>query len=89
MKKILVTGLLLSILDIGSALAQTRATPPGPPQVRYQQTTRYDFDNDTVEGTYARPDGETVDGMRKLRQSSLVRPRTNFTPEMVKSVESL
>jgi len=92
MKKILIATLLPSLFGIGTAFAQSQASETAvqpAPQVRYQQTTRYDFDNDEVEGTFAHPDGIGVDSVRKSRQTSLVKPRQSFTPEMVKSVEEL
>lgn len=94
MKKLALACLLFSTagIDLGAALAQTQAPQAdgkNAAQVRYQKTTRFDFDNDEVEASPMRPNGETVDGIRKLRQSSLVQARTNFKPEMLKSVEGL
>ena len=94
MKKLALACMLLSTvaIDAGAAFAQTQAPQPDAksgPQVRYQKTTRFDFDNDEVEASPMRPNGDVVDGIRKLRQSSLVQARTNFKPEMLKSVESM
>lgn len=95
MKKILAAALVLSFLNVGAALAQTTsaqntaAAVKSPAQVHYLQTTRYDFDNDQVEGRTLQPDGEWVDGIKRGRHTSLVKARQHFTSEMLKSVEGL
>lgn len=55
----------------------------------YEEETTYDFENDYVEGQLVRPDGELVTGQRHGKQSSLIRIRADFVPEMVQSVEDL
>ncbi len=52
-------------------------------------TTEYNFDDDVVEGDLVRPDGEMMGSNRRGRQSSLIRVREHFIPEMLKSVEDL
>ena len=52
-------------------------------------TTEYNFDDDVVEGDLVRPDGEMAMARRRGRQSSLIRVREHFIPEMLKSVEDL
>lgn len=52
-------------------------------------TTEYNFDDDVVEGDLVRPDGEMALARRRGRQSSLIRVRQHFIPEMLKSVEDL
>lgn len=94
MKKLALACVFLSTvgIDLSAALAQTQAPQADGKngvQVRYQKTTRFDFDNDEVEASPMRPDGDVVNGVRKLRQSSLVQARTNFKPEMLKSVEGM
>ena len=83
----------------GSALAQTRLAPQDAASatvkseaghtVTYKQRTNYDFDDDQVEGTLVQPDTDLITGRGKAKHDSLVRPRTTFQPEMLKSVESL
>jgi hypothetical protein len=53
------------------------------------QTTTYNFDDDIVQGDLVRPDGEMALARRRGRQSSLIRVREHFVPEMLKSVENL
>ena len=49
----------------------------------------YDFSGDTIEGDLIRPEGTTVDARDFAKHSSLIRIRTNFIPEIIKSAEDL
>lgn len=49
----------------------------------------YDFSGDTIEGDLIRPEGSTVDARDFAKHSSLIRIRTNFIPEIIKSAEDL
>jgi len=53
------------------------------------QTTTYNFEDDIVTGDLVRPDGELAVARNRSRQSSLIRIREHFVPEMLKSVENL
>jgi hypothetical protein len=57
--------------------------------VRYEAKTRYDFDDDTVEGDLARSDHSWVEARRRAKYPSLIRMRTDFIPELIKSADSL
>lgn len=91
----LVSALLLS--GVGGALAQD--TPktddqeyvqdPNDPNVLYKKKTEYDFEDDVVEGSFVRPEGEYIEGRRRGRYSSLIKIRENFVPEMLKSAEDI
>lgn len=95
----LLTLAVASVLLGGSALAQTRSAAPAAPAatlkhdgghtVTYKDRTNYDFDDDQVEGTLVQPDTDLITGRLKATHESLVRPRTTFQPEMLKSVEQL
>jgi hypothetical protein len=61
----------------------------GQTTVTYKQKTNYDFDDDQVEGTLVQPDTDLITGRLRSSHESLVRLRTTFQPEMLKSVESL
>jgi hypothetical protein len=94
MKKILVA----TILTIsGGALAQPAPQPrparpaagqPGtttaPPRVR-----NYDFDADFIDGELVRPEGEFLSTRRTAEHGSLIKVRTDFIREIVKSAEDL
>ena len=55
----------------------------------YADTTEYTFDDDVVEGDLVRPDGATTVVRKKAKQRSLIKVRTHFVPEMLKSVEDI
>lgn len=57
--------------------------------VVYKAETTYDFDGDDVEGNLVRPDGENITGDQRGKTSSLINIRSDFIPEMLKSVETL
>lgn len=62
---------------------------PSDPGVVYRKKTEYDFEDDVVEGSFVRPEGEYLDSRRRARHSSLIRIRENFVPEMLKSAEDI
>lgn len=84
-------GLLVgTLLSSATAFAQddvvTDAENPG---VVYKKETVYDFEEDVVEGSFVRPEGEYLDSRRAARHSSLIKIRESFVPEMLKSAEDL
>lgn len=62
---------------------------PNNPNVFYKRKTEYDFEDDVVEGSFVRPEGEFIDVRRGTRQSSLIKIREHFVPEMLKSAEDI
>lgn len=59
------------------------------PNVLYRKKTEFDFEDDLVEGSFVRPEGEYLDARRGARHTSLIRIRENFVPEMLKSAEDI
>ena len=55
----------------------------------YKSTTKYDFDDDVVEGDLVRPDGEMINTRKKAKHSSLIKIREHFINEMIKSAEDI
>lgn len=49
----------------------------------------YDFSGDTIEGDLIKPEGSTVDARDFAKHSSLIKIRTNFVAEIIKSAEDL
>jgi hypothetical protein len=49
----------------------------------------YDFSGDTIEGDLIKPEGSTVDARDFAKHGSLIKIRTNFIPEIIKSAEDL
>lgn len=74
----------VTLLVGGSAFAQAPAAGG-----EVGQTTTYNFEDDIVTGDLVRPDGELAVARNRSRQSSLIRIREHFVPEMLKSVENL
>lgn len=52
-----------------------------------QKETNFNFEEDVVTGTLVRPDQETVTGLRRGKESSLIKIRKDFVTELVQSVE--
>ena len=73
---------LMSVAFVGVAAAQQD-------NVQYKKETKYDFDDDMVEGDLVKPDGEMVGSTGKAKHSSLIKIRQNFIPEMLKSAEDI
>ena len=49
----------------------------------------YDFSGDTIEGDLIKPEGTSVDARDFAKHTSLIRIRTNFIAEILKSAEDL
>jgi hypothetical protein len=71
----------------GAPKSAAKGAPKGDPQ--YKKETRYDFDDDLVEGELQRPDDELIEGSRRTKHSSLIKIREHFIPELLKSAEDL
>jgi hypothetical protein len=85
-----VTTLALA-LPAGAALAQDAEGGVVDPEtgVVYQKKTVYDFEDDVVEGTLVKPEGDYLQSRQRGKHSSLIKIRDNFVPEMLKSAEDL
>ena len=59
------------------------------PDVVYKKNTEYDFEDDVVEGSFVRPEGEFFGSKKKNRYRSLIKIRETFLPEMLKSAEDI
>ncbi len=85
MNRLLALALLMSA---PAALAQDAATNVEG-GVRYQKTTTYDFEGDTIEGDLMRPDGEYIDARKRVKHSNLIRIREEFRDKVMQSVGEL
>ena len=54
-----------------------------------KKKTTYDFDGDDVNGNLVKPDGTGIQGEQHGKTSSLIDIRSDFIPEMLKTVEDL
>ena len=89
MKRILGSMLLVAALAV-PAFAQPAKPPKGgggaqpPPKVK-----NYDFEADNIDGELIKPEGEFSTARILAEHGSLIRLRTDFIREIVKSAEDL
>lgn len=87
--------ILLGVLLGGASVASAQdaeadvIVDPENPGIVYKKKTEFDFEDDVVEGSFVRPEGDYIDSRRGGRYSSLIRIRENFVPEMLKSAEDI
>jgi hypothetical protein len=88
--KRLIAVLVALFVAFGAAtvLAQPKGKGGGG-DIIYKKQTKYDFDDDVVEGDLVRPDDMFVESRDKARYGSLITIRENFIPEMLKSAEDI
>ncbi len=83
---------LLAIVSVGTASADDKkggAAPPAASGGGNGKVKVYDFSGDTIEGDLVKPEGSTIDATQFAKHSSLIRIRTNFISEIIKSAEDL
>lgn len=56
---------------------------------KVKETTKYDFQGDDVTGNLVKPDESNIQGEQHGKTSSLIDIRSDFVPEMLKTVEDL
>lgn len=79
------------VIGSGAAIAQPKggAKAAAPAPAAAGKTKVYDFTGDTIEGDLIKPEGSNLDARDFAKHSSLIRIRTNFIPEIIKSAEDL
>jgi hypothetical protein len=82
----LVVGIVVTSTTLAFAQEAKKAPDKGgaPPKVKV-----FDFTGDTIEGDLIKPEGSVVDARDFAKHSSLIRIRTNFIQEIIKSAEDL
>lgn len=85
----LASALVLILFVTGTAVAQPKGGGGGDKAAPAGKTKVYDFSGDTIEGDLIKPEGSTVDARDFAKHTSLIRIRTNFIPEIIKSAEDL
>lgn len=90
-KFLILFGVLLGGVSVASAQDgdDEVIVDPDNPGIVYKKKTEFDFEDDVVEGSFVRPEGDYIDSRRGGRYSSLIRIRENFVPEMLKSAEDI
>jgi hypothetical protein len=69
-----------------SALAQGKGKQP---KEEPKKVKSYDFTGDEIDGELVKPDGDFLDTRKFASHTSLIRLRTNFIKEILKSAEDL
>ncbi len=87
----LVSALALSISFVGLVGSTALAQPAkgGDKGGGGSKVKVYDFSGDTIEGDLVKPEGTDVSVTDFGKHSSLIKIRTNFIPEIIKSAEDL
>ena len=80
---------LFAALVLLGDVATIYAQKGGGGDIIYKKQTKYDFDDDVVEGDLIRPDDMFVESRDKARYGSLITIRKDFIPEMLKSAEDI
>ncbi len=68
---------------------QSQDIQPRKTQGKKSKVREYDFSGDDIEGELVQPDGDVVDPRNFTIHSELIRIRTDFLNEVVKSAEDL
>ena len=59
------------------------------PGSKGDKSTTYDFDGDTIETEYMKPDQMMIEGLKKKGNEGFIKIRTDFVKEIVRSAEDL
>ena len=85
-KKLLVIPVVgVALVFAGSASAQGNDVTATTTEEGYG----YEFDDDPLSAGGFGPNDETIKVRKRAAQATLIRPRTSFVPEMLKSVENI
>ncbi len=57
--------------------------------VVYEENTVLTFDDDTIDGSLSRPDGQYLESRKKLRHERLIRVRRSFRNRLLHSIHGL
>jgi hypothetical protein len=79
----------IRVVLAASLLAVFAAPALAQPKTDKPKVKVYDFSGDTIEGDLIKPEGTSVDARDFAKHSSLIRIRTNFIAEILKSAEDL
>jgi hypothetical protein len=79
----------LAVLALGGTAQAQNKVVRGEDKTVFKQKTTIDFSDVTLEGELTKPEGQYGLARTKTKFNSLIKLRTNFTPELSKSVEQL
>jgi len=80
---------LASLFTALAALAEPASAEEPKPNPPRGELTAYRFDDDLVTGDTANPNGEVLHVRKRRERESLVRARTHWVPELLKTAEDL
>ncbi|HMI93609.1 MAG TPA: hypothetical protein VK509_19685 [Polyangiales bacterium] len=80
---------LFTALAALTGLAQPAAAEEPKKNDPRGELTAYDFDDDLVTGDNANPNGEVLHVRKRRNRESLVRARTHWIPELLKTADDL
>lgn len=84
---------VIALVALGFAMGAWAADPPAGggenKNVKYNKTTTYNFEDDTIEGDLTKPDGEYVEARKRVTHSNLIRIREEFKDKVMESVGEL
>lgn len=83
------TVLALGTLALGAVLASQAAPAMADDKGKKKKEKTYNFEDDVIETQYLRPDTAVTDGLKNNKRASLIRIRTNFFAELIRSAEDL
>ena len=94
MKKFIVSGVMAGLIFAsafvsGSAFAQGAPAAGGAPAGEKKDGYGYEFSDDPLSAGGFGPNDATIRVRPGPVRTTLIRPRTSFVPEMLKSVENL
>lgn len=70
-------------------LALSAAASAQEPAVKYAKSTTLNFEDDAIDGTLQRPDGEHLQARQKVKHSNLIRVRTDFKTKAMQTLGEL
>jgi hypothetical protein len=83
---------VVSALALAAVMAASLTTMTASAQIQEQKTDDgygYSFDDDPLNAGGFGPNDATIRVRARAARTTLIRPRTSFVPEMLKSVENL
>ncbi len=80
---------LVLAFALTSALARAATPPASAAGSTYEKKMVVNFEDDTISGDLTRPDGEYVEGRKKVQHSNLIRVREEFRAKVLQSVGEL
>jgi hypothetical protein len=77
------------LLSCVATMPRAWAEPPPARAAHDPPKTHYEFDDDTVEGGFARPEDSLIDPRLAAKHKTLIKLRTDFIRELMQSADSL